>query len=142
MPQKVQRTPLERAALGAMFGGLLGVFLLGIGAIRLIIALVSGAPISDDGYGVNQVLTLLTVYCGSFAVAGAAMAALWPLRESWLGSYLLGYLGAGIVSVILGRLIMWLEHDHDLWTFVITACIMTVVFGTFAGYKIHHWDSV
>jgi hypothetical protein len=141
MPQH-QRTPPARATQGAIFGGLFGVLLLGVAAIRLIIILITGKPFDDGGYGVNQILTLVIVYCGSFAVAGAALAALWPLRKSGIGAYLLGYLGAGLVSVILVRLVMWLEHDHDLRTNLITACIMTIAFGTFAGYKIHHWDSI
>ena len=108
----------------------------------MIIALVTGKPISFDEFGVDQIIIFIIVYCGSFAVAGAILSALWPLRESRLGAYLLGYLGPGIVSVILGGLIMWLEHDHDLKTHVITACIMTITFGTAAGYKIHHWDRI
>lgn len=137
----VRRT-LDRAIPGAIFGALFGMLLLGFGAVSLIIALIRGVSISDEGLGVNQILTLIIVYCGSFSVAGATLAALWPLRESRLGAYVLGYLGAGIVSVILSGLVMWLEHDQNLRTYVITACIMTIAFGTGAGYKIHHWDRI
>ena len=92
------RRALDRAIPGAIFGALFGVLLLGVGAIRIIIALVTGKPISFDEFG------------------------------------------AGIVSLILAGLIMWLEHDHDLWTNAIVVSLMTISFGTFAGYKIHHWD--
>lgn len=45
------------------------------------------------------------------------------------------------LSMTLGRLVMWLENDHDLQSLIITVCIMTVIFGTVAGYKIQHWDT-
>jgi hypothetical protein len=110
--------------------------------VRLIIALLTGTSTSDPGYDISQLLTLVLVYCGSFAAAGATLAGLWPLRESRLGAYFLGYLGAGIVSIILGRLIMWMEHDQDLGSFLFTASVMTIIFGTVAGYKIHRWDRI
>jgi hypothetical protein len=143
MLQKTQTTrALERAILGAIGGALMGVLLLGVGAVRLIIALLTGTSISDSAYDISQLLTLVVIYCGSFAAAGATLAALWPVRKSVLGAYFLGYLGAGIVSVVLGRLVMWVEHDHDLDKFLLTVGIMTVAFGTVAGYRIQRWDRI
>lgn len=141
MLQKTQTTiAAERAALGAIGGALMGLLLLGVGAVRLVIALLTGRSINDPGYDISQVLTFVLIYCGGFAAAGATLAALWPLRKSGWGAYLLGYLGAGIVSVVLGRVVMWVEHDHDRDKFLLTAGILTVVFGTVAGYKIRRWD--
>jgi peptidoglycan/LPS O-acetylase OafA/YrhL len=141
MPQASQGTSaLGRAAFGAIGGALVGVAFLAIAAIRLVVALLTGTSISGEGYHLTQLLTFVVIYCGSFAVAGAALAALWPLRQSRLGAYSLGYLGAAIVSVILGLMIMWMEHDRDWGMFVTTAAIMTLIFGTVAGYQIRRWD--
>ena len=110
-----------------------------MGLIRLLFALATGQPIDFGEFGAVQMAVLVVVYCASFSLAGAVLSVLWPLRESRLGAYLLGYLGAGIVTVVLGGLIMWLEHDHDFGTNAIVGGIMTVIFGTAAGYKIEHW---
>ena len=136
---------LARAIPGAVFGALFGVLLLGVGAIGLVVAvvvaLVKRQPLSFDEMGLYQFLVFVLVYCTSFSLAGAMLSALWPLRESRLGAYFLGYLGAGIVSAILGGLIMWMENDYDLRKHAFVWCAMTLTFGTAAGYQIHHWET-
>ena len=91
--------------------------------------------------GVYQFLVFVLVYCTSFSIAGAIVSALWPLRESRLGAYFLGFLGAGIVSIILGSMVMWMENDRDLRKHAIVVCLMTISFGTVAGYMIRHRES-
>jgi MFS family permease len=136
---------VARAIPGAVFGALFGVLLLGVGAIRLVVAvvvaLVKRQPLDFDAPGLYQFLVFVLVYCTSFSIAGAMLSALWPLRESRLGAYLLGYLGAGIVSAILGGLMMWMDHDYDLRKHAFVWCVMTLTFGTAAGYGIHHWET-
>jgi hypothetical protein len=53
----------------------------------------------------------------------------------------LGYLGAGTVSAILGGLMMWMENDYDLRKHAFVWSVMTLTFGTAAGYGLHHWET-
>ncbi len=136
---------LARAIPGAAFGALFGVALLVFAAVAttvvFAIRLIRGLPITVDEAGLQQLPLLILVYCGSFGVGGAVVAALWPLHGSRSGAYLLGYLGAGIVCGILGGLIMWQEQDYDLQKHLVVWGIMTGIFGTAGGYQIRHWET-
>jgi hypothetical protein len=136
---------LARAIPGAVFGALFGVLLLVFAAVAttvvLGIRLIRGIPIPVDDVGLRQLPVFLLVYCASFSAGGAAVAALWPLHRSRSGAYLLGYVGAGIVSAILGGLIMWQTQDYDLQKHLVVWGIMTVTFGTAGGYQIRHWET-
>ena len=131
----------EGVRSGARAGLLFGGAMLAIGLVRWLIALASGRPLRVGGLreGAGLVLFCL-LYVGSFALGGAVVSALWPHRHSRWRAYGLGYLGAGIVCVVLTLMVAVIRQDPDPVAFVIVAGVMTLIFGTVAGYQIHHWD--
>src|SRR5690242_11373332 len=88
----------------------MGVILIAVGLIRAAFALLAGHSVSTEG---ARDLIGAALYVGGFAAAGGVLGALWPLRRSFLGRFLLGYLGAGLVSAVCGVIVMQLENDHD-----------------------------
>jgi hypothetical protein len=133
-------TALERATVGLFGGGCLGLFFLCIGIARILIALLSGAHMQELSSGLGSALGWAAVYSGAFAAAGAAIGVLWPLRGSVVGSFLLGYLAAGIVSVVMVHLAREPGEPRSGSHELITAVIMTLAFGTAAGWQFWRWD--
>jgi hypothetical protein len=123
----------SRVRSGAFFGAVFGTLMIGVGVARaLIVLLFAGgvgiSPLRDLGFGL--------FYVTGFAVAGAMLGALWPLRATRVGAYALGYLGASIVCTVCGVIVMQLEHSRDPRAFAFVVGILTLTFGTAAGHQI------
>ena len=128
------RSPVwERVRAGAMGGAAVGALLIGIGLVRAVIVLLAGGQVSTAP---GRDLAMAGLYVAGFAAAGASLGALWPLRATRLGAYALGYLGAAIVSAVCGLIVMRIEGDNDPVHFGVLVGIMTLIFGTVAGYQI------
>jgi hypothetical protein len=87
-----------RAARGALFGALLGVVFIGIGALRAMVALLSGTRI--------QALTAadvrpLVFYIGGFGAAGALLGATRPLLRTRAATYAGFAIGGAIVMIAI-----------------------------------------
>ncbi len=136
----VPSTYRGRATKGALIGGCFGALLLGVGVIRIVVALLSGTPLRESLPEFNSALAFAVIYCGGFAAAGATLGALWPLRRRLPGALLLGYVGAGIVSTCVGLLIREGQSPKEFRTLAITVVIMTLAFGTVVGYQIWRWE--
>ena len=134
-PVEPPSSPLwSRILAGGIAGGLVGVVLLGIGMLRAAIVYLSGQRLSWPE--VREAIVIALLYCGAFALAGAAVSALWPLRRNRAGAYALGYIGAGIVSSIIGVIVMWIKEDRDPVAYLFTVGIMTLIFGSVFGHEI------
>lgn len=115
-------------------GAACGASLLVVGLLRAGVAVVmSGTHVTNDG---RNYLGLAALYVSSFGTAGGVLGALWPLRRSRIGAYLLGYIGAAIVCSVCGIIVMTMEHENDAMEFVFVVGIGTLIFGTVAGYRI------
>ena len=132
-PDEPEMIPLStegRIGWGLLFGVILGLFGLGVGAVRAGGALSGGATLSglteDD-------VALSLLFVAAFGLAGALLGALWPLRRWSLGALLLGYLGAGIVFSTLG---LFMLRGADREYFVRVTGICTLFFGTISGLMI------
>ena len=126
-----------RVRTGALGGAAFGGLLLGVGLVRAVVVLLAGGQVSTSP---ARDLAFAGLYVAGFALAGAAVGTLWPLRATRLGAYALGYLGAGIVSAVCGIIVMRLEGDDDPVAFAVVVGIMTLIFGTVAGYQIRQSD--
>ncbi len=130
----------SRILQGAVGGAIFGALLLGVGVVRFVIWLAAGHSVEEPATEeIVQLIVLGLFYCAGFSAAGAALGWLWPLRHRRLGSYGLGYLGAAIVSAACAAIVMLMEKDLDLVKYAVVAAIMTLVFGTVAGYQIRRW---
>ena len=136
---------LERARQGAVGGGAIGLCFLGVGALRALGALPSllglshGAWVDSSPPEWKIYLLFASIYCGAFALAGATLGALWPIRRHFLGSVLLGYVGAGIVCISLGVMLS-LDQPKDRHSLRLSGAIMTLIFGTLLARGIWRWD--
>lgn len=127
----------ERVRSGALGGAVMGGLMLGVGLIRALVVLLSGGSVSTSPL---RDLALGLLYVVGFATAGGVLGALWPLRVTRFGAYLLGYIAAGIFCGVCGIIVMRLENDSDPVKFAVITGIMTLVFGTVAGYHIRRAD--
>ena len=99
--------------------------------VRAVLALALGAEVTADGL---RDLPLAGLYVAAFALAGGIAGALWPLRRTWWGALLIGYISAGIVCAACGVIVMQIDHRRDGKDYVIVVSIMTAVYGTVAAY--------
>ena len=138
---------IQRAFQGAEYGGLVGAVLLCIGLARGLFALIGRAlskrpvpPATDSD--IRDLLVLAVVYCAAFAAAGAVCGTFWFLRKSRVGAYSLGYFAAMIVCAAVSGLVELHQHSGsiDLLRLGISTGILTLVFGTVAGYLLRQWD--
>lgn len=136
-PPALESSLWGRVRTGALGGAAFGGLMLGVGVVRAVIVLIAGGQVSTSP---GRDLAMAALYVAGFAVAGASVGALWPLRATRLGAYALGYLGAGIVSAVCGLIVLRIEGDNDPVAFAFVVGIMTLVFGTVAGYQIRQSD--
>ena len=130
-----------RIRRGALLGAEFGALLLGVGVIRLTVWLADGHAIDETSLREGVKLAAFgAIYCAAFAAAGAVLAWLWPARRTLLSAYILGYVGAGIVSAVLAVLVLWLENDFEPRAYLFVTAMMTLTFGTAAGYALYKWD--
>ena len=141
----VPTSAFARARQGALGGGVIGLCFLGIGALRALGALPSllghsHGPWADASPPEWKIgLLFAAIYCGAFALAGAALGAFWPMRRHFWGSVLLGYLSAGIVCISIG-VMLWLDRPKDLQAIRFSTAIVTLIFGTLSARGIWRWD--
>jgi hypothetical protein len=114
---------------GAAYGVLLGGFLLAIGAVRYAIAAVLGTPVEGPDAGD---LALLVPWFLAFAMGGALIAALKPLRSRRAGAAFVGIIGAlpiglAVMVIIAGSPGTWSEVE---WAAAFT---WSVLMGGFVG---------
>jgi hypothetical protein len=91
---------LVRSLLGAACGTCVGLLLLGVGALRAVLALLGGADVSMDGLWPE-----LGIYVLGFAAGGAVMAALWPTQPVRARRYLAGAVGGIVVMAAVARMV-------------------------------------
>src|SRR5689334_6814948 len=125
-------TFVTRMRRGAGVGASFGVAFAAIGLLRIIVVLLSGGHVAAAGI---RDLGLLAFYVAGFALAGAVVGPLWPLRRTWPGAFLVGYVGAAIVSAVCGVIVMETNDQPEWMLYPIVVGIMTLVFGTLAAIK-------
>jgi len=123
------RAAASRAAVGALSGVVMALLGLTVGAVRALGALITGTSIEMDGFVPGVLL-----YGAGFAAAGSIDGAMWPLRRSLLGRYLIGILGAIIVFVFIARAA---DGPFERWdrSSVIGIGVLGIIFGVVAGYQ-------
>ena len=82
----------SRVVAGAFSGMAIAAVGLVIGAARLGLAIFAGRRFH---FGLSDTLTLLSYPIG-FALGGAVVGALYPMRRRWIGAILLGVIGAAV----------------------------------------------
>jgi cation transport ATPase len=123
-----------RILLGAGAGAVLGVVLLSVGLIRAAVALIAGNRLNWSEWASGAAVA--AVYCGAFALAGAVLGWLWPRRRSRAGAYALGYIGSGIVAIMIGLMVMHIKQDQNLYAFTGVVVILTLFWGSVLGREI------
>ncbi len=118
---------LPRPIVGAIAGGFVALFLIGVGIIRALFAVASGHAVDF-----TPDLPELAGYVASFVVAGVLVGTLWPVRRYRLGRIGIWILGtAVVVGTIMrmesGPVSNW--SHNDIWIVV----TLTVVFGVAAA---------
>ena len=116
-----------RVGWGLAAGAGAGVLLLLVGVARGALVLVLGVHIATPG---SRDLDLALGYVAAFAAAGGVTAALWPLRKTLIGAYVVGYMGAGIVCAAIGFMF---GRGDSVTSNAVGVALMTLVFGSAAG---------
>jgi hypothetical protein len=113
----------------------MGIVLLGVGALRIVVALAIGdLALADLSAHLVRDSLLVLVYLGAFALAGAVLGAGWGLKRTSVGRYALGYLVAGTGSCVLAAVAAASEPTRaPLLFWVVAVAIMTLIFGTGGG---------
>jgi len=92
----------RRAGRGLIAGAAVGALCLAVGAIRAVLYLISGGDLA--GLSPDDV-RLMAFYVGGFTLAGASIAAAWPLFRGPVGEYT----GFAIGGVIVGIAIVFAD---------------------------------
>ena len=127
-------TVLPRIRAGAKYGGVIGIALVAVGVARAAIAVLLGM---DLGINPGRDVVALLVYVAAFTLAGAVSGGLWPLRRTWPGAIVVGYLAGFIVCAACGLIVMELVQSRDRGAYVSMVEIMTAIFGTVAVIMVH-----
>ena len=125
---------LKRTAQGAFGGMLMGGLMLGMGIASAALAAVVGRRVAIN---IGRDVLLAALYVVGFTVAGAIIGLLAPIRRNWMGAFALGLLGAGIVSAVIGLMVMTIEQERDWNAFAFVVSLMTLLFGSVLGYFLH-----
>ena len=133
-PRRAAMTVLPRIRAGAKYGGVIGIALVAVGVARAAIAALLGM---DLGISPGRDVVALLVYVAAFTLAGAVTGGLWPLRRSWPGAIVVGYLAGFIVCAASGLIVMELVQSRDRGVYLSMVEIMTAIFGTVAVIMVH-----
>lgn len=123
----------RRTREGALLGAVFGAILLTVGLASAALAVAFGARVSGDGW---RDLLLAGAYVAAFALAGGLAGALSPVRRTWWGALLIGYVCAGVVAAALGGIALALDRSLDLGFYVSYVGFIMLAFGTLAAYHI------
>ena len=119
---------LSRPVLGALAGGVVAAFLIGIGLLRALFAMAGGRSVHLTG-----AFPELLAYETSFVVSGALVGALWPVRKYAVGRVGIWILGMAVVVLAIMRME---EGPFSAWSTgdVWLSVVLTVLFGLAAAF--------